>query len=160
MTQRDGMGSEVGGGFRMGNTCTPMADSCWCMAKPIQYCKVISLQLNKFILKKKRTFQYWKYVKCDSKFNYLDLWLIPGLGRSPGEGNGIPLQYSCLENPMDRGAWRATVQGVAKSRTRLSDWAHTDFCYSLAMWYCNCVLCFRFDLHHTTASLLGAFLQP
>ena len=38
MTQRDGMGREVGGGFRMGNTCTPVADSCWCMAKPIQYC--------------------------------------------------------------------------------------------------------------------------
>ena len=40
MTQRDGMGREVGEGFRMGNTCTPLADSCWCMAKPIQYCKV------------------------------------------------------------------------------------------------------------------------
>ena len=47
------MGREVGGGFRMGNTCTPMADSCQCMAKPLQYYKVISLQLklNKFILK-------------------------------------------------------------------------------------------------------------
>ena len=40
--------------------------------------------------------------------------LIPGLGRSPGEGNGNLLQYSCLGNPMDRGVWRATVQGVAK----------------------------------------------
>ena len=39
MTQRDGMGREVGGGYKMGNTCTPMADSCQCMAKPIQYCK-------------------------------------------------------------------------------------------------------------------------
>ena len=47
--------------------------------------------------------------------------LIPGSERSPGEGNGNPLQYSCLENPMDRGAWWATVHGVAKSRTRLSD---------------------------------------
>ena len=46
---------------------------------------------------------------------------IPGLGRSPGEGNGNPLQYSCLENPMDGGAWWATVNGVAKSQTRLSD---------------------------------------
>ena len=46
---------------------------------------------------------------------------IPGLGRSPGEGNGKPLQYSCLGNPMDRGAWRATGHGVTKSRTRLSD---------------------------------------
>ena len=40
-----------------------------------------------------------------------DVGLIPGLGRSPGEGNGNPLQYSCLENPMDRGAWQATVHG-------------------------------------------------
>jgi len=53
MTQRDGIGREMGGEFRMGNTCTPVADSCQCMAKPLQYCKAISLQLNKFILKKK-----------------------------------------------------------------------------------------------------------
>ena len=45
-----------------------------------------------------------------------DPGLIPGLGRSPGGGHGNPLQYSCLENPMDRGAWRATVHRVAKSR--------------------------------------------
>ena len=49
-----------------------------------------------------------------------DLGLIPGSGRSSGEGNGNPLQYSCLENPMYRGAWWATVHGVAKSQTRLS----------------------------------------
>ena len=42
---------------------------------------------------------------------------IPGSGRSPGEGHGNPLQYSCLENPMDRGAWWATIHGVAKNRT-------------------------------------------
>ena len=46
-----------------------------------------------------------------------DLGLISGLGRSPGEGNGYPLQYSCLENSMDMGAWRATVHGVAESDT-------------------------------------------
>ena len=46
-----------------------------------------------------------------------DLGSIPGSGRSPGEGNGNPLQYSCLENPMDRGAWLATVHGVAESDT-------------------------------------------
>ena len=46
---------------------------------------------------------------------------IPGSGRSFGEGNGSPLQYSCLENPMDGGAWQATVHGVAKSQTQLSD---------------------------------------
>ena len=56
-----------------------------------------------------------------SACNAGDLGLIPGLGRSPGEGNGNPLQYSCLENPMDRGAWQATVHGVSKSRTRLSN---------------------------------------
>ena len=50
-----------------------------------------------------------------------DLGLIPGLGRSPGEGNGNTLQHSCLENPKDRGAWRAEVRGVAKSWARLSD---------------------------------------
>ena len=50
-----------------------------------------------------------------------DLGSIPGLGRSFGGGHGNPLQYSCLENPMDRGTWRATVHGVAKSQTRLSD---------------------------------------
>ena len=50
-----------------------------------------------------------------------DLGLIPGLGRSPREGKGNPLQYSCLGNPMDRGAWRATVHGVAKSWTQLSN---------------------------------------
>ena len=50
-----------------------------------------------------------------------DICSIPGLGRSPGGGHGNPLQYSCLENPMDRGAWWATVHGIAKSLTRLSD---------------------------------------
>ena len=50
---------------------------------------------------------------------------IPGLGRSPGEGNGKPLQYSCLENSMGRGTWHATVHGVAKSRTRLNMHTHT-----------------------------------
>ena len=57
----------------------------------------------------------------ESTFNTGDLGLIPGLGRSPGGGYGYPLQHFCLENPMDRGAWRATVHGVAKSRTQLRD---------------------------------------
>jgi len=57
----------------------------------------------------------------DSACNAGDPSLIPGLGRFPGEGNGNPLQYSCLENPMDRGTWWATVHGVAKSQTGLSD---------------------------------------
>ena len=55
-----------------------------------------------------------------SACNAGDQGSIPGSGRSPGEGNGNPLQHSCLENPMEGGAWWATVHGVAKSRTRLS----------------------------------------
>ena len=65
----------------------------------------------------------------ESICNVGDLGLIPGSGRSPGEGNGNPLQYSCLENPMDGGAWQATVHGVAKSQTQLSDFNFT-FTYS------------------------------
>ena len=48
----------------------------------------------------------------------------PGAGRSPGEGNGNPLQYSCLENPMDREAWQATVHEVTKSQKQLRDFTH------------------------------------
>ena len=57
----------------------------------------------------------------ESAFSAGDAGSLPGLGRSLGEGNDNPLQYSCLENPMDRGAWRATVRGVAKSQTQLSN---------------------------------------
>ena len=60
-----------------------------------------------------------------SACNVGDLGLIPGSGRSPGEGNGNLLQYSCLENPMDWGAWWAQVHRVAKSRTWLSDFTHS-----------------------------------
>ena len=58
----------------------------------------------------------------ESACNAKDQDLILGLRRSSGEGNGKPLQYSCLENPMDTGAWRTKGCGVAKSQTRLSDW--------------------------------------
>ena len=57
----------------------------------------------------------------ESACNARELSLIRGSGRSPGEGNGKPLQYSGMENPMDRGAWWTTVQGVAKSWTQMSD---------------------------------------
>ena len=60
-----------------------------------------------------------------SACNVGDLGSIPGSGRSPGEGNGNPLQYSCLENPMDRGAWWATVHGVAESWTQLTGYMLT-----------------------------------
>ena len=69
----------------------------------------------------------WWCLQCgrfpgkESACNVGDPGLIPRWGRCPGGGNGNALQYSCLENPMDRGAWRATVHGVAKSQTQLSD---------------------------------------
>ena len=69
-----------------------------------------------------------------------DTGLNPGLGRFPGVRKGTTLQFSCLRNPMDRGAWWATVHGVAKSQTRLSDLAHTTHTHeslsaSLALHY-------------------------
>ena len=59
--------------------------------------------------------------KKKSTCNAGDLGLIPGSGRSPGEGKGSPLQYSCLENSMDRRTWWATVHGVTQSQTQLSE---------------------------------------
>ena len=70
-------------------------------------------------------------LKRESACNAGDLGLIPGLGRSPGKGNGNPLQYSCLENPMDGGVWWAAVHGVTKSRTRLSDFIFTFHFHAL-----------------------------
>ena len=60
----------------------------------------------------------------ESACNAGDLGSISGLVRFPGEGNGNPLQSSCLKNPSDRGAWRATVHGVTKNRTRLSNFPY------------------------------------
>ena len=68
-----------------------------------------------------------------SACNEGDPGLIPGSGRSPGEENGNPLQYSCLENPIYGGPWWATVHGVAKSRTRLSDFTSLYFTWILPL---------------------------
>ena len=62
-----------------------------------------------------------------SAYNVGDPGSIPGLGRSPGEGHGNPPQCSCLGKPMDRGTWKTTVHGVAKSQTRLSDFTFMGF---------------------------------
>ena len=82
--------------------------------------------------------------------------LIPGLGRSPGEGNGNPLQYSCLGNPMDRGAWWATVHRVTKNQTRLNIHTHNILLYECST---TCLLLivtdsFFFLLMVVTKSLL------
>ena len=66
-----------------------------------------------------------------------DAGLIPGSGRSPGEGNGNPLQYSCLENPMDGGAWWATVHGVAKCQTQLSNFMDAQLKPTFPALLCN-----------------------
>ena len=97
-------------------------------------CKLFLLLLYKFYLRLsgKAEFGYPSFRALsfpgDSAVKNLpvkagDTGLIPGSGRSPGEENGNPLQYSCLENPRDRGDWWAAVHGVAKSRTQLNNWA-------------------------------------
>ena len=73
----------------------------------------------------------WCLSSKESACNARDLGSIPGSQRSPGGGHGNPLQYSCLENTMDGGAWQATVHGVLKSWTQLSDFTFT-------WWWCSC----------------------
>ena len=68
-----------------------------------------------------RGFPGGSVIKNNLPANTEDVSLILGSGRSPGEGNGNPLQYSCLGNPMDRGAWQATVHGVTKELDMISD---------------------------------------
>ena len=90
-----------------------------------------------------------------SACNAGDLGSIPGLGRSPGGRHGNPLQYSCLENPLDGGAWWATVHGVAKNRTRLSDFvSSTYFCVDTSEYVVLCLvtqLCLNFVTPWTVA---------
>ena len=75
----------------------------------------------------------------ESAHNAGDQGLIPGSGRSPGEGNGNPLQYSCLENPMDRGAWQATVHGVSRvghnwvTNTHIHTWMLREWLRNIIM---------------------------
>ena len=81
-----------------------------------------------------------------------DMVLIPGWGRSLGEGNDNPLQYSFLENPMDRGAWRATVHGATKSQTCLSMHAHVSllkqkFIVPIFLWKSSLASYFPISLH-------------
>ena len=73
----------------------------------------------------------------ETAYNARDVGLIPGSGRAPGEGNGNSLQYSCLENSMDGGAWWATVHGVAKSWTRLSDSLALVLAFTTLTMFCD-----------------------
>ena len=77
---------------------------------------------NKNNNNKKKEYKIQKVKKKKNLLAMQETWVQAGLARSPGEGNGNPLQYSCLENPMDRGVWWATQSmGSAKSQTQLSD---------------------------------------
>ena len=84
-----------------------------------------------------------------------DLGLIPGPGRSAGEGDGSPLQYSCLENPIDKGAWQAKAHGVAKSWMWLSDWRTSPAPHGrhVAWWVFVC-FAFCFGRHPVTCGIL------
>ena len=104
--------------------------SCYSNLVFLQLIPQVSVETFTFILVKFFLVAIFQYVKVyfpggsDGKasvYNAEDLGSIPGSGRSPGEGNGNPLHYYCLENPTDTVAWQATVHRVAKSRTRLSD---------------------------------------
>ena len=94
---------------------------CWSISYVCKYVCIYVLVHFLFIYSLFRAFQVVLVVKNlpANAEDIRDAGLIPGLGRSPGEGNGNPFQYSCLDNPMDRGAWRATVYGVTKRWTRL-----------------------------------------
>ena len=103
-------------------TCEPLAAPCWLLAH--------SLRVSGFPVGSDGK---------ESACNVGDPRLIPGSGRSSGEGNSSPLQYSCLKNPMDGGAWWATIYGVAKSGTRLNDFTFSPFCASRFLshlWLC------------------------
>ena len=79
------------------------------------------MNIKKLASKESKKLGYTGSDSKESACNGGALGLIPGLGKSPGKGHGYLLQYSCLENAMDRGAWQATVHGVTKSWTWLSD---------------------------------------
>ena len=89
-----------------------------------------------------------------SACNAGDLGSIPGSGRSPGEGNDTPLQYSCLENPMDGGAWWVTVYGVTESQTRLS---HFTFTFTS---HTECVFIFTVGVRKLKAKFMAEQYQP
>ena len=121
--------------------CHSHVMSWWCQSRDITvaaYSVLVSPEgirkgtKNTCLLEATTRLPWWLRCKpsaCDAG----DLGLILGLGRSPGEGNGNPCQHFCLENSIDRGAWQATVHGVAKSWSQLSEWhfQQQSDCHSL-----------------------------
>ena len=102
-----------------------------CLVKSFAHIKIglfffalLSCKSSLYILRESPNSSVGKETVCSAG----DLGSIPGLGRSPGKGNGNPLQYSCLENPMDRGAWQATVHGVARVRHNFEQLNHHQKC--------------------------------
>ena len=90
---------------------------------------------------------WWSRSHLSMQETKRDMGSVPGLGRSPGGEHGNPLQYSCLENPMDRGAWRATVHRVTKSHTQLKQFStHTHTC--TVLFFFLCILCSFPEAHH------------
>ena len=112
---------------------TPLTSSCpasqACCSNTLRNC--LWLQHNLLVISLWACGSFWQefFLLCclsglvgkESACNAGDWGLIPGLGRSPGEGNGNPLQYSCLENSVDRGAWQAALHGITKNWTWLCD---------------------------------------
>ena len=98
-----------------------------------------------------------------SAYNAGDLGSIPGSGRSPGKGSSNPCQYSCLETPTDGGAWEATVPGLTKSRTRLSDFIFTFFPSFSSVQLLSWVLLFVTpwtEAHQASLSITSSWSRP
>ena len=101
--------------------------------------KQVDLLLRLYFFRASQVVQLIKNPPANTR-DTRDTVSIPGSAGSPEVGNSNPLLYSCLENPMDRGAWRAIVHGDVKSQTRLSNWAWSTFLKIKETWYMNSML--------------------
>jgi len=90
--------------------------------------------------------------------NTEDVGWIPGSGRLPRGGNGNPLQYSCLGNPINRGTWWATAYGVSKSQTWLSDWACTQNSWFISVNFCCTTKCFSYFIYIISFKILFSIM--
>ena len=118
-----------------------MSDSLW--PHGLQHARLLSNIILKILTRTIRLPQWLSGKKsAHSAEDAGDVGSIPGSGRSLGGGNGNPLQYSCQENPMDRGSWRATVRGVLESQTQLSKHVHLHLLVSEEHWMLHGNVCF------------------